>query len=79
MKLSKVFISIFVFSELIYAHEVDLNEEELLRLSSDYLVKDLSIGDSMRVSAWSFCVEDNRFRIDGLVAVSYTHLRAHET
>lgn len=67
MKLSKVFISIFVFSELTYAHEVDLNKEELLRLSVDFLVKDLSIGDSMRVSPWSFCVEDNRFRISSLV------------
>ena len=67
MKLSKVFISFFVFSELTYAHEVDLNKEELMRLSSDFLVKDLSIGDSMRVSSWSFCVEDNRFRISSLV------------
>ncbi|MAX50321.1 MAG: hypothetical protein CMD75_05850 [Gammaproteobacteria bacterium] len=67
MKLSKVFISFFVFSELTYAHEVDLNKEELVRLSSDFLVKDLSIGDSMRVSSWSFCVEDNRFRISSLV------------
>ena len=67
MKLSKVFLSIFVFSGLTYAHEVDLNKEELLRLSSDFLVKDLSMGDSMRVSQWDFCVEDNRFRISSLV------------
>ena len=67
MQLSRVFLTFFLFSGLTYAHEVDLNKEQLVRLSSDFLIKDLSIGDSMRVAKWSFCIEDNRFRLSSLV------------
>ena len=41
--------------------ELNLDFEERLRLESDYLLKDLMIGDTMRVSKWgNFCTIKNK-------------------
>ena len=70
MKLSRVLQVFCLFSGLTYAQEVDLDREEILRLSYDFLAKDLSIGDSMRVYQWDFCVEDSSFRLSSLAGNS---------
>lgn len=38
-----------------FSFEINMSKDEILRLESTYLLKDLSVGDKIKVSNWSFC------------------------
>ena len=64
------FFSTFIFfiitilsSSVVYSFELNLDIEERLRLESDYLLKDLMIGDTMRVNKYDFCAIKNKLYI----------------
>ena len=58
------FIITILISSVVYSFELNLDFEERLRLESDYLLKDLMIGDTMRVSKWgNFCTIKNKLYI----------------
>ena len=57
------FIITILSSSVVYSFELNLDIEERLRLESDYLLKDLMIGDTMRVSRFDFCSIKNKLYI----------------
>ena len=40
-----------------------MKSEEMIRFYSDFLIKDLSVGDKMTLERWDFCVSDNMLAI----------------
>ena len=43
-----------------FSFEVNMKSEEMLRLETDFLIKDLSVGDKMTLEHWDFCVSQNK-------------------
>ena len=43
-----------------FSFDVNMKSEEMLRLESDFLIKDLSVGDKMTLEHWDFCVSENK-------------------
>ena len=62
MKKILVFIPIIfkLFVSPSFSFEVNMKSEEMLRLESDFLIKDLSVGDKMTLEHWDFCVSQNK-------------------
>ena len=43
-----------------FSFDLNMKSEEMLRLESDFLIKDLSVGDKMTLEHWDFCVSENK-------------------
>ena len=65
--LSCTVITLLMVSSVALAQfKVDLSREEIMRLDHDFLLKDLVMGDSMRVARWAFCLEGDNLMLSGL-------------
>ena len=56
-----IIFQLFIFPS--FSFEVNMKSEEMLRFYSDFLIKDLSVGDKMTLEHWDFCVSENKLSL----------------
>ncbi len=67
-------LSVLIFQLWIvpsYSFEINLGNEEIVRLNSNFLVKDLGVGDKITLDKWQFCNSNGNL---AMVDLNYTDL-----